>query len=569
MFVEDFMVECSLKCEGKNSKSLRTDCSRQDRKMRRQIANCNERKRMKQINTGFESLRTLLPNLVDEKISKAAILQQATIYIASLTRERDQLREFCRRLGYDTKDLELPAMIVKKRKLPGNNINCNKNINDKMESRMENCHNNSSNIENVNNSNTIINNNIVPDSINDVTISNNNVATRPLAELDCGGKLALPPSDPISSLPKHSSNNNLANINNNCLSLFNFDVEAAKIKTTTTSTAPLLLANNGGLFMNYLTSPSSQVTTTTNTLNNNNYNVNNSIYNSFNNNNNNNIINNNNNIINNNNNNNNTNILKAINNNILSPLVYSRLIALPISVLGSINNVNNNININNNNNNNNNNSDNNNNDKVTAAKSLFYSSSPFSPSLSSSSIPKPSLSLSSLVSKSLSTSSSSSSSSSNHKIYPGNLGIIIEAINHIENKMNNNQDNKNIVEPHIPIYNNINLDFKLNIATNTNQSNLPVNSCSQSNYTGKTAGQSDYTTSCGSQSDYSSSANHSEDSEVESECEVVKKRPSSDEDGDDEEEEEDDDKDDGFDDECCDGGEMMVGMMSREVIKIK
>lgn len=42
------------------------------RKIRRQIANNNERRRMQSINAGFESLRTMLP-LVDEKMSKVCI----------------------------------------------------------------------------------------------------------------------------------------------------------------------------------------------------------------------------------------------------------------------------------------------------------------------------------------------------------------------------------------------------------------------------------------------------------------------------------------------------------------
>ncbi|UMM24549.1 hypothetical protein L5515_004732 [Caenorhabditis briggsae] len=47
-----------------------------DRRMRRQIANCNERRRMQSINAGFMALRALLPRKEGEKLSKAAILQQ-------------------------------------------------------------------------------------------------------------------------------------------------------------------------------------------------------------------------------------------------------------------------------------------------------------------------------------------------------------------------------------------------------------------------------------------------------------------------------------------------------------
>lgn len=41
-----------------------------DRRIRRQIANCNERKRMQSINTGFQTLRQLLPKKDGDKLSK-------------------------------------------------------------------------------------------------------------------------------------------------------------------------------------------------------------------------------------------------------------------------------------------------------------------------------------------------------------------------------------------------------------------------------------------------------------------------------------------------------------------
>lgn len=41
-----------------------------ERKIRREIANSNERRRMKSINAGFKSLKTILPNGHDEKLSK-------------------------------------------------------------------------------------------------------------------------------------------------------------------------------------------------------------------------------------------------------------------------------------------------------------------------------------------------------------------------------------------------------------------------------------------------------------------------------------------------------------------
>jgi hypothetical protein len=42
----------------------------QDRRLRREIANSNERRRMQSINAGFQSLRTLLPHHEGEKLSK-------------------------------------------------------------------------------------------------------------------------------------------------------------------------------------------------------------------------------------------------------------------------------------------------------------------------------------------------------------------------------------------------------------------------------------------------------------------------------------------------------------------
>jgi hypothetical protein len=55
-----------------------------DRRMRRQIANCNERRRMQSINAGFQALRQFLPQRNGEKLSKAAILQQTAELIQTL-----------------------------------------------------------------------------------------------------------------------------------------------------------------------------------------------------------------------------------------------------------------------------------------------------------------------------------------------------------------------------------------------------------------------------------------------------------------------------------------------------
>ncbi|XP_062388916.1 transcription factor AP-4 [Sardina pilchardus] len=63
----------------------------QERRIRREIANSNERRRMQSINAGFQSLKTLIPHCDGEKLSKAAILQQTTEYIFSLEQEKTRL----------------------------------------------------------------------------------------------------------------------------------------------------------------------------------------------------------------------------------------------------------------------------------------------------------------------------------------------------------------------------------------------------------------------------------------------------------------------------------------------
>lgn len=63
----------------------------QEKRMRREIANSNERRRMQSINNGFQSLRSLLPHHEGEKLSKAAILQQTAEYIYNLEQEKTRL----------------------------------------------------------------------------------------------------------------------------------------------------------------------------------------------------------------------------------------------------------------------------------------------------------------------------------------------------------------------------------------------------------------------------------------------------------------------------------------------
>lgn len=63
----------------------------QEKRIRREIANSNERRRMQSINAGFQSLRTLLPHHDGEKLSKAAILQHTAEYIYQLEQEKARL----------------------------------------------------------------------------------------------------------------------------------------------------------------------------------------------------------------------------------------------------------------------------------------------------------------------------------------------------------------------------------------------------------------------------------------------------------------------------------------------
>jgi len=52
-----------------------------EKKSRREIANCNERRRMQSINDGFVRLKSLVPCIAKEKVSKATILQQTAEHI--------------------------------------------------------------------------------------------------------------------------------------------------------------------------------------------------------------------------------------------------------------------------------------------------------------------------------------------------------------------------------------------------------------------------------------------------------------------------------------------------------
>ena len=58
----------------------------QERRLRREIANSNERRRMQSINAGFQSLRTLLPHHEGEKLSKVLSGKQLICYYFSRRR---------------------------------------------------------------------------------------------------------------------------------------------------------------------------------------------------------------------------------------------------------------------------------------------------------------------------------------------------------------------------------------------------------------------------------------------------------------------------------------------------
>lgn len=87
----------SGRVDGGSSDQLVTTPVVHERKARREIANSNERKRMQSINAGFQSLRLLLPHTGPvDRLSKAAILQQAAEYISFLITERQHLLELNR-----------------------------------------------------------------------------------------------------------------------------------------------------------------------------------------------------------------------------------------------------------------------------------------------------------------------------------------------------------------------------------------------------------------------------------------------------------------------------------------
>ncbi|EDW54563.1 GM17917 [Drosophila sechellia] len=97
-----------------------------EKRMRREIANSNERRRMQSINAGFQSLRSLLPRHEGEKLSKAAILQQTFQYIVELENQKTQpltQNSELKRQVASTSGGNSTAVAIVKRKLTDNVIN--------------------------------------------------------------------------------------------------------------------------------------------------------------------------------------------------------------------------------------------------------------------------------------------------------------------------------------------------------------------------------------------------------------------------------------------------------------
>lgn len=64
---------CSLHREEEGGGGHTTIVMENEKRMRREIANSNERRRMQSINAGFQSLRSLLPHHEGEKLSKVSV----------------------------------------------------------------------------------------------------------------------------------------------------------------------------------------------------------------------------------------------------------------------------------------------------------------------------------------------------------------------------------------------------------------------------------------------------------------------------------------------------------------
>lgn len=142
-----------------------------DKRVKREIANSNERRRMQSINSGFQKLKRLLPVNDGEKLSKAAILLHASEFIQQIEREKLLLHEqntLFRGIFHDVKngtDISTAMDNIDLDALPIIPINTNLAIN----TSNNNAHNNS------NDTNT--DNNSIDDSIRSVSSASVNKDT--------------------------------------------------------------------------------------------------------------------------------------------------------------------------------------------------------------------------------------------------------------------------------------------------------------------------------------------------------------------------------------------------------
>jgi hypothetical protein len=71
-----------------------------EKRVRREIANSNERRRMQSINTGFQSLKVLIPHSCGEKLSKVCYVY----FITSFSKKRIDIKEKGKSQGRMTLD---------------------------------------------------------------------------------------------------------------------------------------------------------------------------------------------------------------------------------------------------------------------------------------------------------------------------------------------------------------------------------------------------------------------------------------------------------------------------------
>ena len=77
----------SSNLDGTGSGGLNKNALESEKRMRREIANSNERRRMQSINAGFQNLRSLLPRHEGEKLSKVSWKSKETTISNSCDKE--------------------------------------------------------------------------------------------------------------------------------------------------------------------------------------------------------------------------------------------------------------------------------------------------------------------------------------------------------------------------------------------------------------------------------------------------------------------------------------------------